>query len=157
MKLNDCIKRYETAEIFILPSGRASVLFRKLRDRETQASLSLETPMLFVRDAELAEVLDHRPVQAIIAALGVGIQIEELSIDLERLRYARVIIAIGTASVARHNAAQVLEFLRIYCRPLIEEGYVYTLTLGAVSKLKHGEFTARVLDSETRRLQQVTG
>ena len=67
-------------------------------------------------------MLANTEVQAIISALGTGIQEE---FDLEKLRYHKVVLMADADVDGHHINTLLLTLLFRFMKPLIEHGYVY--------------------------------
>ena len=122
-KLIDCSSNEpEMCEIFIVEGDPAGGSARSGRDPATQAILPIRGKILNVERARLDKVLANTEVQAMISALGSGIQEE---FDIEKLRYHKCVLMADADVDGQHIRTLILTFLFRFMRPLIEHGYVY--------------------------------
>ncbi len=87
-----------------------------------QAILPIRGKILNVEKARIDRVLANTEVQAIISALGTGIQED---FDADKLRYHKIVMMADADVDGHHIQTLLLTLLFRFMRPLIEGGYVY--------------------------------
>jgi DNA gyrase subunit B len=122
-KLIDCSSTSpEECELFIVEGDSAGGSARSGRNPATQAILPIRGKILNVEKARLDRVLANNEVQAMISALGTGVQDE---FDLNKLRYHKLVLMADADVDGQHIRTLLLTLLFRFMRPLIIEGHVY--------------------------------
>ena len=160
-KLADCSEKDPAAcEIYFVEGDSAGGTAKQGRDRHFQAIMPLRGKILNVEKAMQHKIFENEEIKNIYTALGVRIGTEEDSkaLNLEKLRYHKVIIMCDADVDGSHIETLILTFLFRYMKELIENGYVYIATppLYQVKKGSKAEYAWND-DQRDRLIQDLKG
>ncbi|MDX1659580.1 MAG: DNA gyrase subunit B [Nitriliruptorales bacterium] len=151
-KLADCTSRNpDETELYIVEGDSAGGSSKMARDRHTQAILPLRGKVLNVEKAQLRRVLENSEIQALIKAIGTGV---EPDFDYEKLRYDKIILMADADVDGGHITTLLLTFFYRLMPKLLEKSHLFLAQPPLYQLRKKNKIAYAMSDKELNTLRK---